>query len=46
MLQRFVHGTLESIESCSFDSPFKKSGMKTFAVMTKRPISSVAREVL
>ena len=28
-----MHGTLESGESCSFYSPIKKSGMKTFADM-------------
>ena len=34
-LQRFVHGTLESGESCSFYSHIKKSGMKTFADIAK-----------
>ena len=32
-MQRFVHGTLESGELCSFYSPIKKLGMKTFADM-------------
>ena len=45
-LQRVVHGTLESGESCRFYSPINKSGMTNLLTWQKRPSSSVAREVL
>ena len=35
-MQRFVHDPLESGESCSFYSPIKTSGIKTFADMAKK----------